>query len=205
METLAQIDSEIAKCMDCMLCKNRTTTVPGEGPVDARIMFIGEAPGFNEDQQGRPFVGAAGRLLGEILGKVNFSRQQVYITNTVKCRPLNNRDPLPGEMAACRKYLDRQIRMVNPEIIVTLGRHSLGNLFPGETIGNARGKPRNLDGRIVVPIYHPAAALRQQRFRQTIEEDMIKVVQILDTKDSSMLDESSPNSQDNAPNQLSMF
>ena len=205
METLAQIDSEIAKCMDCMLCKNRTTTVPGEGPVDARIMFIGEAPGFNEDQQGRPFVGAAGRLLGEILGKVNFSRQQVYITNTVKCRPLNNRDPLPGEIAACRKYLDRQIRIVNPEIIVTLGRHSLGNFFPGETIGNARGKPRNLNGRLFVPIYHPAAALRQQRFRQAIEEDMIKVVQILNTNHDSLLDESSSNGQDNTSNQLSMF
>lgn len=205
METLAQIDSEIASCKDCMLYKNRTTTVPGEGPVDARIMFIGEAPGFNEDQQGRPFVGAAGRLLGEILGKVNLSRQQIYITNTVKCRPINNRDPLPAEIATCRKYLDRQIRMVNPEIIVTLGRHSLGNFFPGETIGKARGKPRNLDGRLILPIYHPAAALRQERFRQIIEEDMKKIVQILGTKHNRLPDESSRSSQDNTPNQLSMF
>ena len=125
MDSLAQIALEVSTCTDCPLSENRTRAVPGEGPEDAEIMLIGEAPGFNEDQQGRPFVGAAGRVLEQLLASIDLRREDVYITNTVKCRPSNNRDPLPGEMAACRRYLDRLMEVMSPKVVVTLGRHSL--------------------------------------------------------------------------------
>ena len=179
MDNLDQIGREVKACTDCPLSRNRTMAVPGEGPADAEIALVGEAPGFNEDQQGRPFVGAAGRLLEDLLSHAGLRREQVFITNTVKCRPLNNRDPLPGEMAACRKYLDRQLKVISPKVIVTLGRYSLEGFLPGEAIGKARGKPRNVNGTIVYPTYHPAAALRQQAFRKVIEEDMQKLPALL--------------------------
>ena len=179
MDNLEQIGREISVCTDCALSRNRTIAVPGEGPADAEIVLIGEAPGFNEDQQGRPFVGAAGHLLNELLAHAGLSREQVFITNTVKCRPLNNRDPLPGEIDACRKYLDRQLEAISPKVIVTLGRYSLGSFLPGEAIGKARGRPRNVDGTIVYPTYHPAAALRQHGFRKVIEEDMQRLPELL--------------------------
>lgn len=179
MDNLDQIGGEISTCTDCALSRNRTRAVPGEGPSDAEIVLVGEAPGFNEDQQGRPFVGAAGHLLEELLSHAGLSRGQVFITNTVKCRPLNNRDPLPGEMAACRKYLDRQMEVISPKVIVTLGRYSLASYLPGEAIGKARGRPRNINGTIVYPIYHPAAALRQHALRKVIEEDMQKLPELL--------------------------
>ena len=179
MENLDQIGREISVCTDCALSRTRTRAVPGEGPSDAEVVLVGEAPGFNEDQQGRPFVGAAGHLLDELLSFAGMSREQVFITNTVKCRPLNNRDPLPGEMAACRKYLDRQMEVISPKVIVTLGRYSLASFLPGEAIGKARGKPRNVNRTIVYPMYHPAAALRQHSFRKVIEEDMQKLPDLL--------------------------
>ena len=197
MDSLAQIDREISNCTDCPLHKNRSRAVPGEGPENAEIMLIGEAPGFNEDKQGRPFVGAAGQFLEKLLASANLSREDVYITNTVKCRPLNNRDPLPVEMAACRKYLDRQIAAIAPKIIVTLGRHSLTSFLPKETITKARGRPRSVNGTTLFPMYHPAAALHQQSLREVIEADIKKL--------PTLLKEIPPVEKEREGEQLSMF
>jgi DNA polymerase len=179
MDSLAQIDREVSNCTDCPLHQNRSRAVPGEGPENAEIMLIGEAPGFNEDKQGRPFVGAAGQFLEKLLASANLSRDDVFITNTVKCRPLNNRDPLPVEMATCRKYLDRQIAAIAPKVIVTLGRHSLTSFLPKETITKARGRPRIVNGTTLFPMYHPAAALHQQNLREVIEADIKKLPTLL--------------------------
>lgn len=204
MDTLAQIDREISVCTDCPLSRNRSRAVPGEGPENAKIMLIGEAPGFNEDKQGRPFVGAAGHFLEELLALAKLRREDVYITNTVKCRPLNNRDPLPAEMAACRKYLDRQLEIISPKVIVTLGRHSLTGFLPQETIGKARGKPRNVNGIILFPMYHPAAALHQQNLRKVIEEDIKKLPALLRELPSAK-QEAPPVQREGEAKQLSMF
>ena len=197
MDSLAQIDREVSNCTDCPLHQNRSRAVPGEGPENAEIMLIGEAPGFNEDKQGRPFVGAAGQFLEKLLASANLSRDDVYITNTVKCRPLNNRDPLPVEMAACRKYLDRQIAAIAPKVIVTLGRHSLTSFLPKETITKARGRPRIVNGTTLFPMYHPAAALHQQRLREVIEADIKKL--------PTLLKEILPVEKEREGEQLSMF
>lgn len=197
MDSLAQIDREISNCTDCPLHQNRSRAVPGEGPENAEIMLIGEAPGFNEDKQGRPFVGAAGQFLEKLLASANLSREDVYITNTVKCRPLNNRDPLPVEMAACRKYLDRQIAAIAPKVIVTLGRHSLTSFLPKETITKARGRPRSVNGMTLFPMYHPAAALHQQSLREVIEADIKKL--------PTLLKEIPPVEKEREGEQLSMF
>ena len=184
MDSLAQIDQEVSVCTDCSLSRNRTRAVSGEGPERAEIMLIGEAPGFNEDKQGRPFVGAAGHLLEELLAVAKLRREDVYITNTVKCRPVNNRDPLPEELAACRKYLDRQIEVILPKVIVTLGRHALTSFLPYETIGRARGRPRSVNGTTLFPIYHPAAALYQRNLRKVIEGDIMKLPALLEERSS---------------------
>mgnify|MGYP001593758751 CR=1 FL=1 len=204
MDSLAQIDREVSVCTDCPLSRNRSRAVPGEGPENAKIMLIGEAPGFNEDKQGRPFVGAAGHFLEELLALARLRRQDVYITNTVKCRPLNNRDPLPAEMAACRKYLDRQMAVISPRVVVTLGRYSLTSFLPKETIGKARGKPRNVDGTILFPMYHPAAALHQQSLRKVIEEDIKKLPALLKEL-PSIKQEAPPVQGEGEAKQLSMF
>ena len=197
MDSLAQIDREVSNCTDCPLHQNRSRAVPGEGPENAEIMLIGEAPGFNEDKQGRPFVGAAGQFLEKLLASANLSREDVYITNTVKCRPLNNRDPLPVEMAACRKYLDRQIAAIAPKVIVTLGRHSLTSFLPKETITKARGRPRSVNGTTLFPMYHPAAALHRQSLREVIEADIKKL--------PTLLKEIPPVEKEREGEQLSMF
>lgn len=180
MDSLTQIAREVSACTDCPLYLNRSRTVPGEGPENAEIMLVGEAPGFNEDKLGRPFVGAAGRFLEELLALATLRREDVYITNTVKCRPLNNRDPLNAEMAACRKYLDRQIEVIAPKVVVTLGRHSMTCFLPNETISKVRGKPKRLNGITLFPIYHPAAALYQGSLRKVIEEDIMKLPALLE-------------------------
>ena len=161
-------------------------------------MFIGEGPGFYEDQQGRPFVGPSGQFLKELLASIDLSREQVYITNMVKCRPPNNRDPYPGEVSACSKYLDDQISLIKPKVVVTLGRHSLAKFIPGETIGKARGKPRHMDNFILYPIYHPAAALHQQSLRRVMEEDFKTILTLL--TEQPPLERQEPNVQ-----QLPMF
>ncbi len=179
MSELTDLHQMIARCPDCRLCETRTQAVPGEGPEDARIMFVGEGPGFNEDRQGRPFIGAAGKFLDQLLASAGLSRQTVFITNVVKCRPPNNRDPLPDEIEACRKWLDRQIELINPEVIVTLGRHSMNRFISGATISRIHGDPRVVDGVTVVPMFHPAAALHQERYRSLILADFQKLPQIL--------------------------
>ena len=168
---LAGIARQVAGCTDCGLCHGRNRTVPGEGNPDARIMFIGEGPGFYEDQQGRPFVGAAGKFLDELLAGIGLDRKKVFIGNVVKCRPPNNRDPQPDEIEACGKYLDAQIAAIAPKVVVTLGRFSMQRYFPGESVSRIHGTPRRKGDLIVVPMYHPAAALHQGSLRRVIEAD----------------------------------
>jgi DNA polymerase len=142
-------------------------------------MFIGEAPGWNEDQQGRPFVGAAGKFLEELLAAAGLTRDEVFITNVVKSRPPGNRDPLPDEIAACAPFLDRQIEVIDPEVVVTLGRFSMARWFPGERISKIHGQPKQVGRRLIVPMYHPAAALHQQALKTTILEDFGRLPRIL--------------------------
>ncbi len=179
MTELLQLHEVICRCTDCDLSKTRTRAVPGEGPERAPIMLIGEAPGFNEDRTGRPFVGAAGQFLEKLLALAGLRRQDVYITNVVKCRPPNNRDPLPGEIEACKKYLDRQIALIQPRVIVTLGRYSMARWFPGASISRIHGQPQVVDGITIVPMFHPAAALHQERYRALIEADFKRLPEIL--------------------------
>jgi uracil-DNA glycosylase family 4 len=179
MSALAQLCEEIVACQDCELAKHRTKVVPGEGAEDADLLFIGEAPGWHEDQQGRPFVGPAGQFLDQLLASIDLRREEVYIANVIKCRPPQNRDPLPAEIQSCRKWLDRQIEIIQPQMIITLGRYSLARYFPNESISKIHGKPRKSGGVIYYPMYHPAAALHQGSLRRTIETDMLRIPQIL--------------------------
>jgi len=179
MSALAQLCEEIVACRDCELAKYRTKVVPGEGAEDADLLFIGEAPGWHEDQQGRPFVGPAGQFLDQLLASIGLRREEVYIANVIKCRPPQNRDPLPAEIQNCRKWLDRQIEIIQPQMIITLGRYSLARYFPNESIGKIHGKSRKSEGVIYYPMYHPAAALHQGSLRRTIETDILRIPQIL--------------------------
>jgi len=153
--------------------------VPGEGPQDAEIMFIGEAPGFHEDQQGRPFVGASGRFLEELLESIGLTRDDVFIANVIKCRPPSNRDPLPDEIKACKPLLDRQLELIQPKLVVTLGRFSMARAFPKARISRIHGQPRKIGGVLYYPMYHPAAALHQPSLRSTIKEDMLRIPELL--------------------------
>jgi len=179
MSALTQLCEEIVACQDCELAKYRTKVVPGEGAEDADLLFIGEAPGWHEDQQGRPFVGPAGQFLDQLLASIGLRREEVYIANVIKCRPPQNRDPLPAEIQSCGKWLDRQIEIIQPQMIVTLGRYSLARYFPNQSISKIHGKPRKSGGVLYYPMYHPAAALHQGSLRRTIEADMLKIPQIL--------------------------
>lgn len=176
---LRQLHEQITHCTNCELHRGATCAVPGEGPVPAEIMFIGEAPGWHEDKQGRPFIGAAGQFLNELLGSIGLARGQVYVTNVVKHRPPGNRDPLPDEIAACAPYLERQIALVRPRLIVTLGRFSMARWFAGQRISQIHGQPKKFGSLLVVPMYHPAAALHQGTLRATIEADFLKLPRIL--------------------------
>lgn len=172
---LIDIQNRIDSCFDCALSKSRTNTVPGQGSSTAKIMFVGEGPGFNEDQSGKPFVGAAGQFLDDLLSSIELSREDVFITNLVKCRPPNNRDPYPKEIDSCSNFLDAQIEAIKPLVIVPLGRHALSRWFPGETIGKVRAKERFFDGTYVMPLYHPAAGLHNGGLRSTIYDDFQKL------------------------------
>jgi len=179
MSALAELYREIENCQDCALARSRIKVVPGEGAEDADLFFIGEAPGWHEDQQGRPFVGPAGQFLEKLLASIGLRREQVYISNVIKCRPPQNRDPLPAEIEVCRKWLDRQIELIRPRIIVTLGRYSLARYFPHESISKVHGKARKMGDVIYYPMYHPAAALHQGNLSNIIEADMLKIPEIL--------------------------
>jgi uracil-DNA glycosylase len=182
---LEQIAAEVAVCTLCPLHQGRTNAVPGEGHPDTEVVFVGEGPGYNEDQQGRPFVGAAGTLLNELLKQIGWKRQDVFITNVVKCRPPGNRDPEPYEISACAPYLKRQLEVLDPAVIVTLGRHSLGHFNPGARIGASHGTLRPADpetgasNAMTYAMYHPAAALRQGSLKQTMLEDMCQLPEAL--------------------------
>ncbi len=181
-KALEDIHGQIHQCTRCPLHVGRTKSVPGAGPVDALIMFIGEAPGFHEDQQGLPFVGAAGRFLSELLDQVGIDRRRVFITNVIKCRPPGNRDPQPVEVGACNDYLDRQIDVIKPRVVVTLGRHSMARAFPDEKVSIVHGQPRKVRGQTYFPMYHPAAALHQPSLRGVLEADFVRLKDLLDGK-----------------------
>ena len=179
---LEQIAQEVAVCTNCSLCKTRTRTVPGEGSPTARLLFIGEAPGYHEDQQGRPFVGNSGELLNKLLNAIKISRQDVFIANVVKCRPPNNQDPTEEQINACKPYLDRQIAAINPGVIVTLGRFSMRRFFPGALISRVHGQSKQENGRVILPMFHPAAALRDQtrRTMMMFKEDGLTIPSLLE-------------------------
>lgn len=179
MSELSDLYDEIAVCEKCALAKGRNLTVPGEGPEDADIVLIGEAPGYHENRLGRPFVGAAGQFLEELLASIKLRRSDVYICNVIKCRPPNNREPLRTEIEACRPYLDRQIALIKPRLICTLGRYSMARYLPKASISRVHGVPARLGDSIVVPMYHPAAALHQPKYRAQIEQDFLKIPKIL--------------------------
>jgi len=171
IEILKEISSQVAVCEQCKLYHSRKKSVPGEGPHDAEILFIGEGPGFYENEQGRPFVGQAGKFLDELLVAAGFTRSSVFITNVVKCRPPENRDPELDELTACSLYLDKQIEAINPHVIVTLGRISMAKFLPTARISLVHGQPSWVNERLVVPMYHPAAALHQPSLKSTIITD----------------------------------
>ncbi len=205
MKTAADVLKELADgiraCTLCPLHLHRKLAVPGEGPADAEVMFIGEAPGYHEDQQGRPFVGPAGRFLNELLARAGLRREQVFITNVVKCRPPNNRDPAPNEIRTCTStWLQKQIEAINPRVIITLGRYSMALFLPNQSITRVHGQPQRVDGRVIVPMFHPAAALHQERFREPLIKDFEKLPQIL-----AELRQQPPAADSARPQQLSLF
>ena len=178
-ETLAQVAREVEVCTQCELHHSRKKSVPGEGPAHAEIMFIGEGPGFHENEQGRPFVGAAGKFLDQLLAQAGVTRAEVFIGNVVKCRPPENRDPQPDELAACNVYLERQIEAINPSIIVTLGRFSMNKFMPGAKISQVHGQMRKVGERYVIAMFHPAAALHQAALKPAILADFAKLPELL--------------------------
>jgi DNA polymerase len=175
-ELLDQIATEVRACTKCPLYQGTKHGVPGEGSAEAEVMFIGEGPGQREDALGRPFVGPSGQFLNELLASIGLDRSTVFIANVVKHRPPNNRDPLPEEISICGDYLTRQIEAINPKVIVTLGRFSMARFFPNARITAIHGQAKKIDGRIVVAMFHPAAALHQSSLRQTVEEDFRRAI-----------------------------
>jgi DNA polymerase len=178
--SLEELNSQILKCEKCALSKTRINIVPGEGSPNAEIMFIGEGPGKNEDEQGRPFIGAAGKLLDKLIESIELTRENIYIANVVKCRPPGNRDPLPEEVEACRPWLDRQIEIIKPKIIVLLGRHSMDRFLPNQKISIDHGKPKRKNGQVYFPIYHPAAALYRNGLLEDLKKDFKKIPKVLE-------------------------
>jgi uracil-DNA glycosylase family 4 len=206
-QILQQVAEEVATCTRCMLHHSRKRAVPGEGPVNAGIMFIGEGPGFHENEQGRPFVGAAGKFLEELLASIGMQREQVFIGNVVKCRPPNNRDPLPDELAACGDYLERQIQALNPKVIVTLGRYSMARFLPNAKISEVHGKPYHIKGRLIMPMFHPAAALHQPSLKPSVERDFASLPDIVASAApaSTAPEEPEIENKKTEPKQLSLF
>ena len=174
-EALQPLYETIADCPNCVLAKERSRTVPGSGPITADLMFVGEAPGQREDDWGLPFVGRSGQFLDELLGRIGLARGDVYVTNVVKCRPPGNRDPEPAEIAACGDFLEQQIATVNPKVIATLGRFSMARWFPEARISGIHGQVKRIDDRYVIPMYHPAAALRNGSLREVMHDDFAKI------------------------------
>jgi DNA polymerase len=206
-EILAQVAQEVSVCTRCELYRTRKNAVPGEGPANTEIMLIGEGPGFYENEQGRPFVGAAGKFLEELLEQAGLKRSDVWIGNVVKCRPPGNRDPQPEELASCDDYLERQIRAINPKIIITLGRFSMGKFMPDAKISTVHGQVRKAGNRFVIPMYHPAAALHQPKWRPQIMADFAKLPKQLEQAKAALAS-TTPIDDEPAgeePQQLSLF
>lgn len=177
--SLAKIADQVKICEKCRLCKTAMNGVPGEGNPDADIIFIGEAPGANEDKEGRPFVGRAGKLLDFLLHQIGYEREEVWIGNIIKHRPPKNRDPQPDEIAACKPYLTKQIEIISPKLVVTLGRFSMNYFLPDQKISQAHGKPYNLASFYLYPVYHPAAGLRNSDMKNTLIKDFLKIPDVL--------------------------
>jgi DNA polymerase len=203
MSELTDLAAQIRTCTRCPLHQSRTNAVPGEGPEHAEIMFIGEAPGFYEDQQGRPFVGQAGKYLEELLGKITLRRDQVAIYNVIKCRPPQNRDPLPEELEACRVYLDQQIALIRPKVIVTISRFAMARFFPDKKISQIHGSAKRFDEYVIVPMYHPAAALHQPSLKPVLEADFKKLPGYI--RDLARIEPAAEEEKKEEPKQLSLF
>lgn len=202
---LKEVADEVSVCTKCILHHSRKNAVPGEGPADSDIMFIGEGPGFYENEQGRPFVGAAGKFLEELLESIGMTREQVYITNVVKCRPPGNRDPQLDELEACSEYLERQIQAINPKVIVTLGRFSMARFLPNAKISDVHGQAAKIKNRLVVPMYHPAAALHQPSLRPIVERDFSLLPELIANSTDVPLQEENVFQTKDDPKQLSLF
>lgn len=202
---LEEIAEQVRSCTRCPLYKSATNGVPGEGPVTAEIMMIGEGPGFHEDKQGRPFVGAAGKFLDELLAGINLKRSDIFITNVVKHRPPGNRDPLPEEIEACRIWLDQQIDLIQPKVIVTISRFAMARWFPNEKISTIHGKARRFGKLLVVPMFHPAAALHNQSLRPVLEADFKKLPQYIQEADKAPAAETPTQKKSPPAEQLKMF
>ena len=209
-DTLAKLAQEVSVCTNCALHTSRKKSVPGDGPATAEIMFIGEGPGFHENEQGHPFVGASGKFLDQLLAQADLTREEVFIANVVKCRPPSNRDPQPDELAACDEYLEAQIQAIDPSIIVTLGRFSMGKFISDVKISAVHGQMRKVGERYVIPMFHPAAALHQPQLKPTILGDFAKLPEQLNEARTALgkpivekkIREEVP---DDKPKQLSMF
>lgn len=196
--------AQIKVCTRCRLSESRTQAVPGVGPGHAQIMFIGEAPGFYEDKQGEPFVGPAGQFLNELLSQIQLERKDVFITNVVKCRPPQNRDPQPDEIEACRIWLDQQIRLIQPKVVITISRYAMARWFPEKKISEIHGKARRFGDLVVVPMYHPAAALHQHSLRRVLEEDFKHLPDYINHPGKVPAGGAAPTSE-KPPSQLQMF
>jgi DNA polymerase len=180
-DTLVSLADEIRACKACPLHRSAKQAVPGEGSAESGILFLGEAPGYTEDVQGRPFVGAAGQLLDQLLAGIGLDRSKVFITNVVRHRPPENRDPLPEEVAACHVWFERHLAALKPKVVVTLGRHAMYKFFPGESISRVHGHARKKDGITIFPVFHPAAALHQPSLRSDLEKDFQALAKFLES------------------------
>jgi len=210
VDGLEQLAREVNSCQKCPLYRVATRGVPGEGPPNAKILFIGEAPGYYEDQQGRPFVGAAGQLLEEVLGAIGLTRRDVYITNILKHRPPGNRDPERSEIEACNEYLDRQLALIRPRLICTLGRYSMAKFFPPKSMRELHGRTVRYGDATCYALYHPAAALRDPRVKDLFVEDFRRIPEVLAQAEAAATRapaESPPESLPGEPSgeQLSLF
>lgn len=209
-DMLSQVAQEVSSCTKCPLHHSRKRAVPGEGPANTDMMFIGEGPGFHENEQGRPFVGAAGKYLDELLGLAGTHRSKVFITNVVKCRPPGNRDPETSEILACSHYLDRQIESIQPKIIITLGRFSMARYLPNAKISAIHGKATMINNQLIVAMYHPAAALHQPSLKSAIEADFSHLPVIINQINLSKIEQPTVPStgeekEQTEPKQLSLF
>ncbi len=204
-QILQQIHEEVQTCSKCALHFSRKHGVSGAGPADADIMFIGEGPGFHENETGVPFVGGSGRILDELLENIGMKREDVFIGNVVKCRPPSNRDPQADELTACDPYLERQIGAINPKVIVTLGRFSMAKFMTNAKISEVHGQAVNIKGRLIVAMYHPAAALHQRSLRPVLEADFARLPDLIAQAEAIPEYIEDTTKEKSPPEQLSMF